>query len=96
MKRAARERLENLRWRSTAKTLERRLAAAVADGDSARAAEEQRCTRPVARQGGGAWCDPPESCGSEEGSGGSPGLRLSRLTFPARWARALPRDRLAG
>ena len=40
VKRSARERLENLRWRSTAKTLERRLAAAVSDGDSARAAEE--------------------------------------------------------
>ena len=42
MKRAARERLENLHWRSTAKTLERRLAAAIAEGDSARAAEEER------------------------------------------------------
>jgi small subunit ribosomal protein S20 len=42
VKRSARERLENLRWRSTAKTLERRVAEAVSDGDSARAAEEQR------------------------------------------------------
>jgi small subunit ribosomal protein S20 len=42
VKRAARERLENLRWRSTAKTLERRVAAAVSEGDLARAAEEQR------------------------------------------------------
>jgi small subunit ribosomal protein S20 len=42
VKRAARERLENLRWRSTARTLERRLQAAVADGDTARAAEEER------------------------------------------------------
>jgi small subunit ribosomal protein S20 len=42
VKRAARERLENLRWRSTAKTLERRVAAAVSEGDPARAAEEQR------------------------------------------------------
>ncbi len=41
MKRAARERLENLRWRSTAKTLERRLESALADGDSARAADDQ-------------------------------------------------------
>lgn len=42
VKRATRERLENLRWRSTAKTLERRLEGAVADGDAARAADEQR------------------------------------------------------
>jgi small subunit ribosomal protein S20 len=42
VKRAARERLENLRWRSTAKTLERRLAAAVSEGDSARATDEHR------------------------------------------------------
>jgi small subunit ribosomal protein S20 len=31
---AARQRSENLRWRSTAKTLMRRLEAAVADGDA--------------------------------------------------------------
>jgi small subunit ribosomal protein S20 len=37
---AARERLENLNFRSTAKTLYKRLEHAVADGDSARAAEE--------------------------------------------------------
>jgi small subunit ribosomal protein S20 len=35
---AARERLENLRYRSTVKTLTRRLQAAVADGDSDRVA----------------------------------------------------------
>jgi len=35
---AARERMENLRWRSTAKTLYRRLEAAVADGDAEQAA----------------------------------------------------------
>ena len=37
---AARERTENLRWRSTAKTLYRRLEQAVADGDSDRIAAE--------------------------------------------------------
>jgi small subunit ribosomal protein S20 len=42
VKRAARERLENLRWRSTAKTLERRLAAAVAEGDATRADQERQ------------------------------------------------------
>ena len=42
VRRAARERFENLRWRSTAKTLERRLAAAVSEGDAVRAAEEER------------------------------------------------------
>ncbi len=36
MRSAARERMENLRWRSTAKTLFRRLEAAVADGDAER------------------------------------------------------------
>jgi small subunit ribosomal protein S20 len=39
---AARERLENLRYRSTAKTLARRLRDAVDDGDAARVEEEHR------------------------------------------------------
>jgi small subunit ribosomal protein S20 len=39
---AARERLENLRYRSTAKTLARRLRDAVEDGDAARVEEEHR------------------------------------------------------
>jgi small subunit ribosomal protein S20 len=39
---AAEERLENLRYRSTVKTLTRRLQAAVADGDSAKVADEHR------------------------------------------------------
>lgn len=42
MKRSARERFENLRWRSTAKTLERRLAAAASAGDATQAAEAER------------------------------------------------------
>lgn len=37
-----RERMENLRYRSTVKTLTRRLEAAVADGDTAKVAEEHR------------------------------------------------------
>ena len=39
---AAQERLENLRFRSTAKTLARRLNAAVEEGDENRVAEEHR------------------------------------------------------
>jgi len=39
---AARERLENLRYRSTAKTLSRRLRDAVDEGDAARIDEEHR------------------------------------------------------
>jgi small subunit ribosomal protein S20 len=39
---AARQRLENLRYRSTVKTLTRRLEAAVAERDAARVAEEHR------------------------------------------------------
>ena len=39
---AARERLANLRYRSTVKTLTRRLEAAVADGDENRIADEHR------------------------------------------------------
>jgi small subunit ribosomal protein S20 len=39
---AARERLENLRYRSAIKTLTRRLQQAVADGDRDRAASEHR------------------------------------------------------
>jgi small subunit ribosomal protein S20 len=39
---AARERLENLRYRSTVKTLTRRLQAAVGEGDAERVAAEHR------------------------------------------------------
>jgi small subunit ribosomal protein S20 len=39
---AARQRLENVRYRSGAKTIFRRLERAVEDGDKARAAEEHR------------------------------------------------------
>ena len=39
---AARERLENLRYRSTVKTLTRRLAAAVEEGDAQKVDEEHR------------------------------------------------------
>jgi small subunit ribosomal protein S20 len=42
IQRAARERLENRRYTSRIKTYFRRLEAAVADGDDARAAEEHR------------------------------------------------------
>jgi small subunit ribosomal protein S20 len=38
----ARQRVENVRYRSTAKTLFRRLERAVSDGDKARAADEHR------------------------------------------------------
>ncbi len=39
---AARERLQNLRYRSTVKTLTKRLQAAVTEGDEARVAAEHR------------------------------------------------------
>ena len=39
---AARQRMENLHYRSTAKTLFRRLERAVEDGDTARVADEHR------------------------------------------------------
>jgi small subunit ribosomal protein S20 len=39
---AARQRLENLRYRSTVKTVTRRLRDATADGDAARVEEEHR------------------------------------------------------
>lgn len=39
---AARQRLENLRYRSTVKTVTRRLQSAVEEGDDARVAEEHR------------------------------------------------------
>jgi small subunit ribosomal protein S20 len=39
---ASRQRLENLRYRSTVKTLTRRLRTAVADGDAATVTEEHR------------------------------------------------------
>ena len=42
VQRAARERLENLRWRSTAKTLWKRLERAVEDGDDDAAVQAHR------------------------------------------------------
>jgi len=39
---ASQERLENLRFKSTAKTLRRRLETAIADGDQERVAEEHK------------------------------------------------------
>jgi ribosomal protein S20 len=39
---AARQRLENLRWRSASKTVFRRLAEAIEDGDEERIASEHR------------------------------------------------------
>ncbi|MEZ5101238.1 MAG: 30S ribosomal protein S20 [Thermoleophilia bacterium] len=42
VKTSARERLENLRWRSTAKTLFKRLENAAAEGDSERVASAHR------------------------------------------------------
>jgi small subunit ribosomal protein S20 len=42
VRRAARERLENIRWRATGKTLERRLRDAAAEGDPTRVAEERQ------------------------------------------------------
>jgi small subunit ribosomal protein S20 len=42
VRKQSRERLENLRYRSTIKTLTRRLEAAAADGEADRVAEEHR------------------------------------------------------
>lgn len=42
MRTAARQRLENLRYRSTVKTVTRRLERAVSDGDAERVASEHR------------------------------------------------------
>lgn len=42
VRQAARERAENLRWRSTAKTLMRRLQDAVAEGDATAVGERHR------------------------------------------------------
>jgi small subunit ribosomal protein S20 len=42
VRQAARQRAENLRWRSTAKTLMRRLKEAVAEGDATAIDERQR------------------------------------------------------
>jgi small subunit ribosomal protein S20 len=42
VRQASRQRLENLRWRSTAKTLMRRLKEAAAEGDAATTGERHR------------------------------------------------------
>jgi len=57
---AAEERLENLRYRSTVKTLTRRLRAAVTDGDAAKIDEEHRL---LVR-----WIDKAASAGAIHGN----------------------------
>ena len=66
---AADERLENLRYRSTIKTLTKRLGAAVEDGDAEAVATEHRNARPVDRQGGLARRAAPEHRRPQEVAG---------------------------
>ena len=83
------ERLENLRYRSTAKTLAKRLEAAVQAGD--RDARRRRApgARPLARPGRRPRCDAPQHRGAPQGPGRP--ARLGReLAGGGRFAR--PRD----
>ena len=76
---AARQRVENLRYRSTAKTLYKRLESAVADGDKDRIAAEHRELVAPLRQGRLEPRDPPEQGRAQEVSGRPPRRRPVRL-----------------
>ena len=78
------ERLENLRFRSTAKTLARRLEAAVAEGDDARVADEHKQLVSLARPGCRARRDPQEHRGAPQGAGRPARLRLAAPSASAR------------
>jgi small subunit ribosomal protein S20 len=80
---AARERLENLRYRSTVKTLSRRLEAAVADGESERVQTEHR---ELVR-----WIDRAAARGAlHRNTAARRKARAARLAGPAAAAPAAP------
>jgi len=66
---AAKQRLENLRYQSTAKTLAKRLQAAVQAGDEQQVQAEHRDARPLARPRRGPGRSAPEHCGAPQGAG---------------------------
>ena len=92
---AARQRLENLRYRSTVKTLTRRLRDAADEGDAEKIAAEHARARPLARQGGGARRAAPEHGGAQEGAGRAARRRRRRVASAAALGlrRLAPRDR---
>ena len=67
---AAEQRLENLRYRSTIKTLTKRLATAVEGGDAAAIDEEHREPRQADRPGGHPRRAAPERRRAQEVAGG--------------------------
>ena len=75
---AADERLENLRYRSTIKTLTKRLGAAVEDGDADAVADRAPDARPADRQGGLARRAAPERRRAQEVAGGPARLGAAR------------------
>ena len=75
---AADERLENLRYRSTIKTLTKRLASAVEDGDAAAVDDRAPDPRPVDRPGRLARRAAPEHRRAQEVAGGPPGFAAAR------------------
>ena len=77
---AARQRFENLRYRSTAKTLYKRLETAIADGDKDAAAQAHRDLVRCLDQAAAYARDAPEPRGAEEVAG-----------RPARRGRLAPR-----
>ena len=78
VRQAARQRQENLRWRSTAKTLMRRLDEAVADGDAKETEARHRELVQLARPRRGERRPPPEHRRSAQVSGREARRRHSR------------------
>ena len=85
VRQATRQRQENLRWRSTAKTLMRRLNEAVADGDAQETDGAPPRARPVARPGCGERRAPPEHRRSTQVAGGEARRRRSGEVSPLSW-----------
>ena len=81
---AARQRHENLRYRSTIKTLTKRLETAVADGDTDAIATEHLALVRADRQGGVERRDPQEHGRAQEGAGRASRLGLGLLARLAR------------
>jgi len=82
VRQAARQRTENLRWRSTAKTLMRRLREASAEGDTAAVGERHRELV--------SWLDKAASHGALHRNTAAAARRRPRSSSPARSSATPP------
>ena len=93
---AARQRLENLRYRSTIKTLAKRLETAVADGDEAAVAAEHRELVRTIDKATARGALHRNTGGAQEGPGRARRQRQRRLVAPCRTLVAVRVQACAG